>query len=456
MFSCRTPINDPFASGFHDPAASGFHDPFVRGGHDPAISGFHDPTASGGHDAAISGFHDPFLSGGHDAGLSVLHDPVLSGGHDAVISGLHDPLYSAAHSPELSAAHDPLFSAAHDPALSADHDPALSGLHDPAFSLSGEHSADLSTFHSPVNSAAHDATLSGVHNPIFSGAHDSTLSFAHNPVVSDLTSVDGEPPVVDFDLLFGDDLIEDALAVSQVRQESPLYLHPSVLRAAGSRTAQLGGGCSLSELTTQSYTLAPLRDVVAIALGYGAGAQLASLGTCVQVILPSDFAFSEGWDTPPAGALFHLEDDLDGLILAPVGSAPPSEFPERSLEFFLPAAIPTLDSGFNALTFTGVSGTRVEDFVASFGGAVTAVFRFNSATQQSVQLGHAAVRDVYSRHPGLRQYADDAAARRRAATGGGPNGAVQPDRPFAGQRDEAHRPPDRFESRLLHWRERAD
>ncbi len=173
-----------------------------------------------------------------------------------------------------------------------------------------------------------------------------------------------------------------ALAVSQVRQETPLSLPPSVLRAAGIRTAQLGGGCSLSELTTQSYTLAPLRDVVAIALGYGAGAQLASLGTCVQVILPPDFAFSAGWDAPPAGALFHLEDDLNGLILAPVGSAPPSEFPEWSLDFFLPAAIPTLDSGFNALTFTGVSGTRVEEFVASFGGAVTAVFRFNSATQQ--------------------------------------------------------------------------
>lgn len=100
------------------------------------------------------------------------------------------------------------------------------------------------------------------------------------------------------------------------------------------------------------------------------------------MILPPDFAFSAGWDAPPAGALFHLEDDLNGLILAPVGSAPPSEFPEWSLDFFLPAAIPTLDSGFNALTFTGVSGTRVEEFVASFGGAVTAVFRFNSATQQ--------------------------------------------------------------------------
>ena len=201
------------------------------------------------------------MSGEHAPDLSTFHSPVESAAHDATLSGFHDSVLSAAHDATLSSAHDPLASAAHDPHLSGFHDAVLSGAHDPTVS------------------SAHSPTLSGVHNPILSGAHDSILSSAHNPVVSDLTSVDGEPPVVDFDLLFGDDFSEDALAVSQVRQETPLSLPPSVLRAAGIRTAQLGGGCSLSELTTQSYTLPPLRDVVAIALGYGAGAQLASLGT---------------------------------------------------------------------------------------------------------------------------------------------------------------------------------
>ena len=252
----------------------------------------------------------------------------------------------------------------------------MSGFHEPT--VSGAHDSTISDAHAPI--------LSGVHNPILSGGHDPVLSEAHNPVVSDLTTDDGTSPVVDFDDFFGSlegvSIEMEGAQASQFRTSwvTPWTMIPA--RLVGLRTAQ-AAVCDSAQTLTASFSVSDLPDEVAISLGYIDGAQLAALGSCVRVILPGDFAFTDGWDAPPSGALFDLSGGVEGLFLAEVGAALPAGLDGWDMDFFLPdGARVELQTGFNALSYTGASGVDISAYVSDLGDGVLSVFRFNAVKQQ--------------------------------------------------------------------------
>ncbi len=336
--------HDPALSLVHDPALTGSgHSPLLSGGHDPAITAIHAPFSTALHDPVLTAVHDPTSTAGHDPVASDLHGAVISGAHLPEFSLVHEPLLSATHDPDLSLVHDPALTAAgplcaagvpacHDPVVSpllGLHDPALTALHDPA--LSALHDPGISTLHDPGVSVLHDPVPSSVHFPLVSGGHAPVDSAIHNPVAS---AIGGDPPVVDLCALFGFCL---GPAAASFADTLPAGLH----------SAQLGG-CDAAQLADAEYSVTTLDDATSLELGYGIGGQLATLDACVQVLLPADFTFTDGWQAPPQGAVFDLDESLEGLELAAIGSVLPASLEDWSLDFFLP-----VDSGEVLALVTG-------------------------------------------------------------------------------------------------------
>ena len=419
--------HDPAISGAHDPALSAVHDPaqsavggghtpFLSGGHEVADSVLHTAELSGQHDAVLSGAHSVVLSGGHDPAVSGVHPPFLSGLHDAVLSGAHDPTFSVLHDPvisivhgaNLSAAHDPVVSGLHDAAQSAIHDPLQSRIHDPAISgnahvaalsdlhsqaLSGAHAAADSQLHQPITRNAHQANLSAPHEPIASATHLAIESAFHDPTISDFH--DPIVSVVHNPLLSGahNPILsgghDPAISAVHVPFISALGDSPPIINFNGPgpasaqiRTSQVDSNCGASGLSNADFQLAALDEATSLGLGYGSGAQLATLGDgCLRVIVPTGFSFSDGWDRPPEGVIFDSANSLDGLIPAEVGGELPTQLAGWNIDFVLPGLALDFAAGFNAITYTGLE-ISAADLAGSLGSKVVAIFRFNSATQR--------------------------------------------------------------------------
>ena len=421
-------VHNAQLSGEHDPSVSGVHTAFLSGLHAPEISGAHDPISSGGHDAEISGLHDVVLSGGHSADLSTAHDPAVSATHNAVISDAHDPLASGLHTTALSDGHNPAISGLHEPIVSGDaHAAVVSGLHEPA--LSDDHSATdsslhdaivssthdttislaheptdsaghndtISQFHSAIASGAHDATisdghnasLSALHTPALSGGHDPAISGSHDPISSTLgAGVDGtgQPPNIPFEDVF--DFEGTTASQPFERQELSILfdaelgaLTASAFSRPGFALHESGQMIFIAGLAQTATTETVIADSVALGLGMAVGARLVDLGNDAEVIVPVDFAFTSGWDSPPAGAIFDVPADLGGLVLADIGASLPASLSGWITDFFLPGSRTSVVAGLTPMTYTGDSGGDIAAFAAKLGSGLEAIWRFDAATQ---------------------------------------------------------------------------
>jgi hypothetical protein len=415
-------------SGAHSPAVSGVHTAFESGLHVAVVSGAHDPIASGAHGAAVSQLHDAVLSGGHTPAVSDLHDPVGSAAHSAVLSDAHDPNISGTHTAALSGGHDPTVSSLHSPAVSAgghsavvsnlhaaaasnQHDAAQSGLHEPV--VSGAHGAAVSNAHEPAASAGHNAAVSGLHNPIASGAHDATVSTGHNPNLSGLHTPalsgghdavnsaihdpissglgggpGGVPPNFPFDDLFGPSgptaaplLRSDGLTAAFGSAGSLPLFGGFVLPGMGlGESEQFIFG--VSTMAQQAVTEMVLGDSLALGLGLQPGARLVDLGANGQVIVPKDFQFTAGWDSPPVGALFDVSATASDVFLANVGATLPAGVTGWTTDFFLPGSVVSIEAGLTPLTFVGASGTSATTLATAIGTGLETIWRYDAATQK--------------------------------------------------------------------------
>ena len=75
------------------------------------------------------------------------------------------------------------------------------------------------------------------------------------------------------------------------------------------------------------------------------------------------------------------------LTLAVIESTLPAGLEGWTVDFFLPQATTAVQEGFNGVTFVGVGGTDVVNFVARFGGTLEALWRFNAAATPTSAVG---------------------------------------------------------------------